>query len=77
MGAQVVQLHRLLACALALSPAAVLAEPSHRHQPPKLLDEAARVAGIAPAVFTPFAFGESRSYLPAGFGVACEDRELL
>jgi len=25
---------------------------------------ALRVAGIAPETFTPFAFGESRSYLP-------------
>jgi N-acyl-phosphatidylethanolamine-hydrolysing phospholipase D len=37
----------------------------HLLEPPKLLDEALRVAGIAPEAFTPFAFGESRSYLPA------------
>ena len=36
----------------------------HLLEPPKLLDEALRVAGIAPEIFTPFAFGESRSYLP-------------
>ena len=38
MGAQVAQLHRLLACGLALSPAAVLAEPSHSSKPLKLME---------------------------------------
>ena len=38
MGAQVAQLHRLLACGLALSPAAVLADPSHSTKPLKLME---------------------------------------
>ena len=38
MGAQVAQLHRLLACGLALNPAAVLAEPSHSSKPLKLME---------------------------------------
>ena len=38
MGAQVAQLHRLLAWGLALSPAAVLAEPSHSTKPLKLME---------------------------------------
>ena len=38
MGAQVAQLQRLLACGLALSPAAVLAEPSHSTKPLKLME---------------------------------------
>ena len=37
----------------------------HLLEPPRLLDDALRVAGIDPGAFTPFAFGESRSYLPA------------
>jgi L-ascorbate metabolism protein UlaG (beta-lactamase superfamily) len=36
----------------------------HLLEPPKLLADALRDAGMAPEAFTPFAFGESRSYLP-------------
>lgn len=36
----------------------------HLLEPPQLLEDALRTAGLAPEVFTPFAFGESRSYLP-------------
>ena len=39
----------------------------HLLEPPKLLDDALKVAGIAPETFTPFAFGESRSYLPVAY----------